>query len=96
MTSVKILYLRGFRYFVSPMSYDSEQQPHPDPSPTVVTNDNTIAPGDKPKRSKHLREVEAEGLYLWQISKHYLNHPAAAGGLLGISIESGLSSYINS
>lgn len=73
------------------MSYDSEQQSHPDPSPTAhsfVANDNTLAPGDKPKRSKHLREVEAEGLYLWQISKHYLNHPAAAGGLLGISIGS--------
>jgi len=66
----------------------------------LVINDNTkvttaslesnrdevpMSNGDKLRSSKHLREVEAEGLYLWKIAKHYLTRPAVAGGLFGMS-----------
>ncbi|KAF8813596.1 hypothetical protein BYT27DRAFT_7180348 [Phlegmacium glaucopus] len=76
------------------------EQPHPDTallntSPTtqpLIINKATIdevpmSNDDSDKRkgsSKRMREVEAEGLYLWQVAKHYLTRPAVAGGLFGI------------
>jgi len=34
--------------------------------------------------NRRFKEVEAEGIYLWEVAKHYLFRPGVAGGLLGI------------
>ncbi|KAJ3788644.1 hypothetical protein GGU11DRAFT_818618 [Lentinula aff. detonsa] len=63
---------------------------HPDfkAHPATVYSENRPPPDDAPSRKKYsnrrLREAEAEGLYLWQIAKHYLFRPGVAGGLIGI------------
>ncbi|KAJ3818399.1 hypothetical protein F5880DRAFT_1617408 [Lentinula raphanica] len=65
---------------------------HPDfkEHPETVYSQNRPPPDDAPsgsssnKKNRRLREAEAEGLYLWQIAKHYLFRPGVAGGLLGI------------
>ena len=38
----------------------------------------------KKRGHRHLREVEAEGLYLWEVTKYYLFQPGVAGGLVGL------------
>lgn len=39
-------------------------------------------PADRAKRYAH--QVEDEGFYLWNVTKHYLFRPSVAGGLLGV------------
>jgi hypothetical protein len=34
----------------------------------------------------HLRDAEAEGLYLWNVTKQYLFRPGVAGGLIGLGM----------
>lgn len=64
---------------------------HPDfkEHPATVYSENRPPPDDTPsprnKKNRRLREAEAEGLYLWQITKQYLFRPGVAGGLIGIS-----------
>ncbi|KAH7875178.1 hypothetical protein F5879DRAFT_888432 [Lentinula edodes] len=63
---------------------------HPDfkEHPATVYSENRPPPDDTPsprnKKNRRLREAEAEGLYLWQITKQYLFRPGVAGGLIGI------------
>lgn len=38
----------------------------------------------KGKGSKRLQEAQAEGTYLWEVTKHYLLRPGIAGGLVGL------------
>jgi hypothetical protein len=42
-------------------------------------------PNKKKKVNKRLQEAEAEGIYLWEATKHYLLRPGVAGGLVGLS-----------
>lgn len=44
-----------------------------------------INPSKKKKVNKRLQEAEAEGIYLWEVTKHYLLRPGIAGGLVGLS-----------
>lgn len=52
-------------------------------------NDDAFPSSNNPKKrkraNKRLEEVEAEGLYLWEVTKHYLLRPGVAGGLVGLS-----------
>jgi len=65
---------------------------HPDfkEHPATITSDNQPPPDDdfdnrkRNNKNRRLREAEAEGLYLWQITKHYLFRPGVAGGLIGL------------
>jgi len=56
----------------------------------TVTSENRPPPDDSDdfprpsKKSRRLREAEAEGLYLWSITKQYLFRPGVAGGLVGL------------
>lgn len=55
--------------------YDSDEDDEPLPG----------IPGKKKKKTnRRLKEVEAEGLYLWDVTKHYLFRPGVAGGLVGL------------
>ncbi len=56
-----------------PVTFTSANAPPPDSSPS-----------GKKKPNRHLQEVQAEGVYLWQLAKHYLFRPGVAGGLVGI------------
>lgn len=38
----------------------------------------------KGKGSKRFQEAQAEGTYLWEVTKHYLLRPGVAGGLVGL------------
>ena len=38
----------------------------------------------KGKGNKRLQEAQAEGTYLWEVTKHYLLRPGVAGGLVGL------------
>ncbi|KAF4598330.1 hypothetical protein AB1N83_001979 [Pleurotus pulmonarius] len=38
----------------------------------------------KPRKSKRIQEAEAEGAYLWQVTKKYIFRPGVAGGLVGL------------
>jgi len=40
----------------------------------------------KGKGSRHLQEARAEGSYLWDVTRHYLLRPGAAGGLVGLGM----------
>ncbi|KAF8647036.1 hypothetical protein AX16_006873 [Volvariella volvacea WC 439] len=58
--------------------YEKPSQP-PSPPPIPGTS--------KPKSSKYekrLREIKAEGFYIWEVAKHYLLRPGVAGGLVGL------------
>lgn len=81
---------------VSP-SYKS----HPETSTSVARADfdddeddedafpSSGSPKKKRKRAnKRLEEVEAEGLYLWEVTKRYLLRPGVAGGLVGLGMSS--------
>lgn len=63
---------------------------HPDfkDHPATEYSVNRPPPDDLPpthkKKNRRLREAEAEGLYLWSITKHYLFRPGVAGGLVGL------------
>ncbi|KAG6862209.1 hypothetical protein C0995_002139 [Termitomyces sp. Mi166 len=52
------------------------QQPQPDPAPDDSDND---CRSRKKRANRHLKEVEAEGLYLWEATKHHLFRPGVAG-----------------
>lgn len=51
-------------------------------------NDDAFTSSNNPKKrkraNKRLEEVEAEGLYLWEVTKYYLLRPGVAGGLVGL------------
>ncbi|KAG6868927.1 hypothetical protein C0993_007701 [Termitomyces sp. T159_Od127] len=50
-------------------------------------DDNNNDSNYRPRRergNRHLKEVEAEGLYLWESTKHRLLQPGVAGGLVGL------------
>ncbi|KAG2145955.1 uncharacterized protein EDB93DRAFT_1286790 [Suillus bovinus] len=36
------------------------------------------------KRNKRFQEAQAEGIYLWEVTKYYLFRPGVAGGLIGL------------
>ena len=38
----------------------------------------------KSKMNRRFKEAEAEGLYLWDVTKQYLLRPGVAGGLVGL------------
>lgn len=38
----------------------------------------------KGKRNRHLQEAQAEGIYLWKITKNYLFRPGVAGGIISL------------
>ncbi|KAF5385794.1 hypothetical protein D9615_002454 [Tricholomella constricta] len=54
--------------------YDSDDDEDDDPHPSKK----------KKKANRRLKEVEAEGIYLWEVTKHYLFRPGVAGGLVGL------------
>ncbi|KAG6897402.1 hypothetical protein C0992_001908 [Termitomyces sp. T32_za158] len=50
-------------------------------------DDDNRNSNSRPRRervNRHLKEVEAEGLYLWEATKHRLFQPGVAGGLVGL------------
>ncbi|EGN99908.1 hypothetical protein SERLA73DRAFT_180205 [Serpula lacrymans var. lacrymans S7.3] len=69
----------------TPATYTSENRPPEDfirgelPSSSGAGRGKKNSPG-----SRRLQEAEAEGAYLWQLTKHYLFRPGVAGGLLGL------------
>ncbi|KIJ61358.1 hypothetical protein HYDPIDRAFT_31442 [Hydnomerulius pinastri MD-312] len=69
---------------------DFKQRPATYTSEAYVPEDTEgelISPGKKgPKgsRSRRFQEAEAEGAYLWEVTKQYLFRPGVAGGLIGI------------
>ncbi|KAJ6586806.1 hypothetical protein DFH09DRAFT_1141578 [Mycena vulgaris] len=70
------------------------QQPHPDPGllnnaqPALDPLDKVnVVPRHNPspgRSHRRLDETKAEGIYLWESTKHYLFRPGVAGGLLGL------------
>ncbi|ESK85241.1 hypothetical protein Moror_11388 [Moniliophthora roreri MCA 2997] len=69
-------------------------------NPATVTSETKPPPDEeresKKKANKSLREAEAEGLYLWNMAKHYLLRPGVAGGLIGLANISLLASATHS
>lgn len=49
-------------------------------------DDNSDRRPRKERVNRHLKEVEAEGLYLWEATKHRLFQPGVAGGLVGLGM----------
>ncbi|KAF5389346.1 hypothetical protein D9757_004367 [Collybiopsis confluens] len=55
--------------------------------PATITSQNRPVPPDSKTPSssrRRLKEVEAEGAYLWNVARHYLFRPGVAGGLVGL------------
>ncbi|KIK67009.1 hypothetical protein GYMLUDRAFT_238360 [Collybiopsis luxurians FD-317 M1] len=54
--------------------------------PATITSENRPPPDDAPssRKDRRFKEAEAEGLYLWNITKRYLFRPGVAGGLVGL------------
>ncbi|KAL0956053.1 hypothetical protein HGRIS_002223 [Hohenbuehelia grisea] len=71
-----------------PATYTSEARIPPDDDDfskfTYVSGSSGSRPGPKKKQIKHLKEIEAEGAYLWQVTKNWLFRPGVAGGLIGV------------
>ena len=40
--------------------------------------------GEPSRRRRYIDEVEQEGVYLFNLAKQYVLHPAVAGGLIGL------------
>ncbi|KAH0589375.1 hypothetical protein H2248_005133 [Termitomyces sp. 'cryptogamus'] len=53
-------------------------------TPKHDDNDDDGRRSRKERTNRHLREVEAEGLYLWEVAKCHLFQPGVAGGLIGL------------
>ncbi|KAG1839265.1 hypothetical protein F4604DRAFT_1940905 [Suillus subluteus] len=50
-------------------------------------DDDLVDPGRKPvkgKKNRRFQEAQAEGIYLWEVTKHYLFRPGVAGGIIGL------------
>ncbi|KAI0743946.1 hypothetical protein C8Q80DRAFT_1272567 [Daedaleopsis nitida] len=60
---------------------DFKQHPATTTSIKDIPSDKYSAPS---KRRRYIDEAEEEGLYIWNLAKQYLLHPAVFGGLLGI------------
>ncbi|KAG6813322.1 hypothetical protein H0H92_012135 [Tricholoma furcatifolium] len=70
--------------------------PHLQANPALLNTDPTANPPQQPeplsddhdepkkKENPRLKEVKAEGLYLWHVAKHHLLQPGIAGGLIGV------------
>lgn len=75
---------------VNVVSSDFKENPATYTSETYVPediDDDLVDPGRnvvKGKRNRHLQEAQAEGIYLWEVAKHYLFRPGVAGGLIGL------------
>lgn len=55
--------------------------------PSAIPSQTTPAPRKEKKMpSKPLDEARAEGLYLWELTKHALLRPGVAGGLVGLGM----------
>lgn len=61
--------------------------------PATITSENAPPPDApagfpptpyKRKKNRNVEEIRAEGLYLWEVTKHYLFRPGVVGGLVGI------------
>jgi len=48
------------------------------------SDDEDPRPSRNKKSNRRLKEVEAESLYLWEVTKQYLFRPGVAGGLIGL------------
>ncbi|OAX44170.1 hypothetical protein K503DRAFT_789071 [Rhizopogon vinicolor AM-OR11-026] len=66
---------------------DFEEDPSTYTSDVYVPEDTEGDTGrvGKGKGSKRLQEAQAEGTYLWEVTKHYLLRPGIAGGLVGLA-----------
>ncbi|KAG6844343.1 hypothetical protein H0H87_007619 [Tephrocybe sp. NHM501043] len=53
-------------------------------TPPVLDEGNSDNPRPSKKANRRLQEVEAEGLYLWEVTKHFIFRPGVAGGLIGL------------
>jgi len=72
---------------VNVVSPDFKQNPATITSETSVPDERELAGRSRGRRSRpnqRLREVEAEGIYLWDSFKTYLFQPGVAGGLVGL------------
>ncbi|GLB37165.1 hypothetical protein LshimejAT787_0402160 [Lyophyllum shimeji] len=47
-------------------------------------SDEDEHPSEERRPNRRLKEVEAETLYLWEVTKQYLFRPGVAGGLVGL------------
>lgn len=54
--------------------------------PSAIPSEPKRAHKEKKMPSKPLDEARAEGLYLWELTKHALFRPGVAGGLVGLGI----------
>lgn len=67
----------------NPATYTSERYVPED------IDDDLVDPGRKAvkgKRNRRFQEAQAEGIYLWEVTKHYLFRPGVAGGLIGLGM----------
>ncbi|KAJ7188407.1 hypothetical protein C8R46DRAFT_1054689 [Mycena filopes] len=55
-----------------------------DAMPASSNNNFTERDPSRPRTNRRLDETRAEGLYLWESTKHYLFRPGVAGGLIGL------------
>lgn len=65
----------------NPATYTSERYVPED------IDDDLVDPGRKAvkgKRNRRFQEAQAEGIYLWEVTKHYLFRPGVAGGFIGL------------
>jgi hypothetical protein len=75
---------------VNVVSSNFKENPATYTSDTYVpedVDDDHVDPGRKAvksKRNRRLLEAQAEGIYLWKVTKHYLFRPGVAGGLIGL------------
>ncbi|KAF5370896.1 hypothetical protein D9758_002036 [Tetrapyrgos nigripes] len=65
-----------------PVTVTSENRPPPESGPEKLPR--RVPEKRRSQGHRHLREAEAEGLYLWQVTKKYLLRPGVAGGLVGL------------
>ncbi|KAJ8507920.1 hypothetical protein ONZ45_g9763 [Pleurotus djamor] len=69
----------------APVTETSISRPAPDSQALSDDDEGNLKPNkSKTNRSRRIQEVEAEGAYLWQLTKQYLFRPGVAGGLIGL------------
>jgi len=65
-------------------TYTSEAGRAIDAEYDELTSDHPDKKQFKKKARKHYEEAEAEGEYLWEVTRQYLFRPGVAGGLVGL------------
>lgn len=67
-------------------TYTSQARERLDEEYDDITGNNSDKKKLRKKANKRYQEAEAEGEYLWEVTKQYLFRPGVAGGLIGLGM----------